>query len=338
VLEGGVLLMMDSQLSISGLFAGLVGLGVPKSNPLVPMFLPTAGVERFSVCYQDTGGALELQTPALPTAMEQIGTLHWGLGLWGMSVGSSEKPTLACGIDEMTSSIQQTPCGAIPDSGTTVLMGPMQQILSIFAGLCDQWPRCAAYNLNTEAMKANAFSSLLYQCDEWLVDDEGLSELPSFFVRLGGTGGVDQQSLELTPWSYIASVEKPDYDKVTEKLGEVRPKDVDMFLKVGTSKVCYPMFGVYDYPTSTNGYVWILGLPLFYQYKVQFEQTAPMKIGFSSEPCDLCPGSSAAALLEQGLAPPGGKSTGGLPGAGRRKLRHTSKPVRVADFNISQPL
>jgi len=335
VLDDGVMLIEDYQLDSFGPFDGLIGLGVPKNHPLVPQFLPTAGVQRFSLCYQKAGGALEMDVPELSTAMEQIGTLHWGLGLWGISAGSSEVPVVACGTDAMTSASQQTPCGAIPDSGTTYLMGPMSQILVMYASLCDAWERCAAMEGKTDAEKAANFKFMVSACNEWLEDDEGLEEIPSLFWRFGSSNET-AQTIELTPWSYIASLEV-----------DVRGQD-----KHATHKVCYPMIGEYEYPTSTSGSIWIAGLPLFYQYKVYFDQSFPMKIGFSQEPCGGCQdGAAKTALLTEQAVPLGGGDgknitgspsrrtlAGGIRHATRRKIMTLSKTPRMPDFNISEPL
>ena len=39
-------------------------------------------------------------------------------------------------------SAQETPCGVIPDSGTTLMMGPKDQVDALLAALCEGWPRC----------------------------------------------------------------------------------------------------------------------------------------------------------------------------------------------------
>jgi len=62
-------------------------------------------------------------------------------------------------------------------------------------------------------------------------------------------------------------------------------------------KVCAPAFGVMEYNTLTNGPVWILGTPFFYQFNVHFDLASdPPAVGFQSvedEPCGTCSSSGS---------------------------------------------
>merc|ERR1719498_1560087 len=72
-------------------------------------------------------------------------------------------------------------------------------------------------------------------------------------------------------------------------------------------KVCAPNFGVQQYNTDVNGPVWIMGHPLFYQYRVGYSLGAfsktdslqPMKMAFEKGKCGSCSdsSSSSASLL-----------------------------------------
>merc|ERR1719379_227628 len=56
-----------------------------------------------------------------------------------------------------------------------------------------------------------------------------------------------------------------------------------------TKKVCTPAFGPHAYDTKLNGPVWVIGLPLFYEYQVGYDlTTTPPGIGFSEEKCGSC--------------------------------------------------
>merc|ERR1719162_2266279 len=135
-----------------------------------------------------------------------------------MSIGGVNNPTLFCGNGTNSS------CGAIPDSGTTVIMGPEDNIRSLFAGLCDEWPRCSA-TLATNGMfhgmdKEEAFQRTLLACEDWLQESKGLDELPSIHMHLGGrTGG--QHHVELSPWSYIFQSPMDEFQQHTALLGKI---------------------------------------------------------------------------------------------------------------------
>merc|ERR1712190_649638 len=99
-----------------------------------------------------------------------IGSVHWGLGIWGFSVNSAEASIGGlCQRSQMFAE-QLTPCGMIPDSGTTFIMGPSAGIKKLYAQICDGWPRC--YSLvqekshgyaTDETLKVTTFQQLLTQ-------------------------------------------------------------------------------------------------------------------------------------------------------------------------------
>lgn len=110
------------------------------------------------------------------------------------------------------------------------------------------------------------FRALVSGCSDWIteVGGKGLDEVPSIFLRLGGSDGA-KQVLELTAWAYIA--------KTVYFTGDL---------------VCEPLFGEWDYRTVLHGPVWIFGTPLFYEYQVVFAATRPAAIGFTSSSCGTC--------------------------------------------------
>jgi hypothetical protein len=150
-MDKGLLLMVSRHLDISGPFEGILGLGQLQAEYYPPQrnganadlehvsgFLHQANVDRFSICFNDgtSPGVLRLGTEKQALALPSVGTLHWGLKLAGMSVGSSSAPSLFC------SDSDSRECGAIPDSGTTVMLGPEEHVREVFSGLCESWPRC----------------------------------------------------------------------------------------------------------------------------------------------------------------------------------------------------
>eukprot|EP00927_Polykrikos_kofoidii_P086592 TRINITY_DN9748_c0_g1_i1.p1 TRINITY_DN9748_c0_g1~~TRINITY_DN9748_c0_g1_i1.p1 ORF type:complete len:721 (-),score=123.26 TRINITY_DN9748_c0_g1_i1:34-2196(-) len=105
-------------------------------------FLEEAHVQRFSMCFNDgSDGVLRLHTPEAKSSLQSIGKMHWGLDFKGISVGTaSADKALFCKDDSRGG--QDTACGAIPDSGTTVMTGPKDHIVALFQTLCDKWKRC----------------------------------------------------------------------------------------------------------------------------------------------------------------------------------------------------
>merc|ERR1712224_49766 len=98
---------------------------------------------RFSMCFNDKGkeGALHLGTPKVKDALTSVGTVHWGLDFQGITIGEKSLPLKICSPKSKKKG-QVTACGAIPDSGTTLFMGPQEHIKKLFEGICDGWKRC----------------------------------------------------------------------------------------------------------------------------------------------------------------------------------------------------
>ena len=129
-----------------GHFEGILGLGRPvvktekteseshdgKPKIKVPSFLETAGVRRFSMCFNhNADGTLGLKTVPRENLLTSTGKVHWSLNFHGLSIGELR-------VDLCSSS----KCSVIPDSGTTLFSGPEVQIASIYEALCLSWQRC----------------------------------------------------------------------------------------------------------------------------------------------------------------------------------------------------
>lgn len=146
-MSNSLLLMVKHGLNLQGPFEGILGLGRPTSVGQkqlgdVPGFLQKAKVDRFSMCFKYKGdGVLGLNTQLQTEAMGSVGALHWGLDFQGVSVGNANNKVLFCS-PEFKKPGQQSACGFIPDSGTTLMMGPEKQILSLYDDLCQRWDRC----------------------------------------------------------------------------------------------------------------------------------------------------------------------------------------------------
>jgi len=231
-LKDQLLLMVDRALDLKGTFEGILGLGIPESAGLLAgnhssndswtgkhgvhhkangtqfvtkSFLELAGITRFSMCFQDSGnGTLRLNTPALTNPLGSVGQAHWGLDFRGISVGSASTATKICKSDNLPAG-QETPCGAIPDSGTTLIMGPKDQLVTLYEDICESWPRCKTANdagVATAAGidKANLLELMLANCSNWINEtDQGLNELPELHFHLRGKadGSADGPSTTL---------------------------------------------------------------------------------------------------------------------------------------------
>lgn len=347
MMNDGLLLMIDRRgLKVSGKFEGILGLGPPKVVTELPTatsgrtmvhkglyqtktFLKEAGVSRFSICFNDAAkpGVLRLNVPQFQKLLPAIGTAHWGLGLYGISVASETAPAIVCNPSDLPEG-QATPCGAIPDSGTTLMMGPKDQVAKLFGSLCESWDRCQS--AQTGRLKnmsaADAFQTLVYGCSEWITDEKGINEIPSIFLTVGSASKTEK--IEMTAWAYITETQEEEYESQIRYLDGIIP----VAIKQPTgkfSKVCFPSIGAEEYITQTNGPVWILGTPLFYQYSVGYDMQGP-GIAFKKGPCTDCKG--GAALLF------GSNQSGQEDIKYPRPLRASTGPPRVRRFDKSLPL
>jgi len=266
-----------AQLSVHSWHA--VDVGQEGARPKVlssKLFLKKAEVERFSMCFRDQNltGALRLNQAPLQEPIKNIGTFHWGMDFQGMSIGPhgqrAPAETVFCGPETMRPGMD-TPCGIIPDSGTTQILGPRAQVLVLEAGLCEQWPRCRA------AAKGNpsstVFRTLLEDCSKWLTKESGLHELPSLFFHVMDASG-RRSAFELTAWAWVTEI------GIASQPGR---------------KICTSNFGFMEYPTQKNGPVWIFGTPLFYEYDVGYDLSTKM-MALQKGKCEPCPSSAGLSL------------------------------------------
>jgi len=263
-----------------------------------PLFLKASHVQRFSLCFLDSGkpGALRLQIPPLESPIPQIGKFHWGLSFVGMSIGPRHQDApskmIFCGRDEQKPGTR-SPCGIIPDSGTTLLTGPSQQVLALERELCRNWPRCSQLGTPSSLL----FQNVLLNCSGWL-SEGGLEEIPSIFFHVE-TGGGEVKGFELTSWAFV-----------TQAVDEIRPE----------KSYCFSGFEKMDYFTEDNGPVWIFGSPLFYEYVVGFDQVSNQVSLYNSE-CQSCTDSAALMSVK-----------------GKRRPRVQNGPHHIRNIDVSLPL
>jgi len=313
--------------------------------------LEQAGIDRFSMCFNDgASGVLKLNTPKMENSLGSVGKFHWGLDFRGISIGNSSVPLRICSATNMTHG-QETPCGAIPDSGTTVIMAPKEHLSTLLESICDEWDRCSknytALLRAGEAAKQAAAKEyswdpfeiapvaksavlqlLLMDCASWLDESKGLSELPSLKFHVAGAGG-NQKTLELPGWAYV--LESTRIDAAANKKLQGVDEDVALLEEENRtatpSKVCSPAFSTMDYNTQKNGPVWILGTPFFYEFNVGYDlSSSPPSISFTStqeSPCVNC--GQHASLLDSASAD-------------SRRPRWTVGPWRIPDIDMDLPL
>jgi len=288
-MSNSLLLMVDQALDVPvTYFEGIMGLGPPKesrrkvtakhSGHLVPnimSFLGEGNIQTFSICVpmDDQGnvgtGALRFGVPPQPDAMQSEGHAHWTIDLRGVSVNGGN------------------PIGSgkvVPDSGTTLLMGPAKSVQDLFTSLCKAWPACA--NVGGNESEYITFQKVLEDCPE------SRKDMPKLTFHLGS--GASTKDLSMTEVNYVMETEEDQLEDVTKHLGDLT---IHGEKKTGQKvRKCIPAFGVMsDMPESGSEELWILGTPLFAKYKVTYNLNEKT-IGFS-EPCDVCPGSRKAARL-----------------------------------------
>jgi hypothetical protein len=215
-------------------------------------------------------GALRMNLPPFEEPIANIGVLHWGFDFRGFSVGerggAPREGSVVGGTETMQEGMD-SPCGIIPDSGSTFIMGPAEQVSQLEASICSEWPRCRASGTPSSYL----FKKVLSNCSAWLTEHSGLEEVPSLFFRVRGTQGGEKQ-FELTSWAWVNEQEV-----------------AGLF---GPAKVCTSALGTMEYATQKNGPIWIFGSPLFYEYEVGYDLQS-RQISLHSGGCAGCPTSEA---------------------------------------------
>jgi len=325
-------------------FEGILGLGIPLANRIHSLisrprrktsnvtaavapagFLEQAGVDRFSICFDGgSNGALRLGSPQLVESHASVGVNHWGLGMHGMSIGTSNLPLPICSMSSMRND-QETPCGAIPDSGTTMITGPKAQLSVLFDAICDAWPRCKQ-NLEIFHVKDPDVLNVSMSPKELalkllLADCTGLGELPDLHFHIAGAGGT-AQTLSLPGNSYV-------FETYLGKNGSFA--DNPFQRTEGMSKMCVLAFQEKEYDTLKNGPVWVFGSPFFHEYQVGYDMgTKPPSMSFASvvdHPCGTCDKQTGLITSDTSRAFQSVRLPRWLPGAPREPRIDVNQPL-----------
>jgi len=330
------LMLIDKNRLKHGLkLSGILGLGLPHQDDASIAkqkgFLDKAHVPRFAMCFNQNGrdGVLRMgSTIEMERPLQGVGTQHWGVDFRGITVGGhggGAADLLAVGEASPCSAEvpgQDTPCGAIVDSGTTLILAPKEHLAQLFAQICDAWPKCRGemspsllevqgQEAEQQLMmtKARSFLEQMASCEE-------VASMPTLQFHMRGKDGT-KDTLSLEPNDYVMQSEANSH--LAAYLGVQH-----------TKKVCQPAFEVHEMNTLKNGPVYLLGTPFFYKYNVAYDRsTSPPAISFNRGGCGSCAGGGAAAnagLLQErewSASPP---------------LRHLDTEPRVNFFNVSVSL
>jgi len=330
--------MTDSLMLISknrlkhGLkLSGILGLGLPHHDSSIAKqrgFLDQAHVPRFSMCFNKNGrdGMLRMGSNIeMNRPLQGVGQQHWGVDFRGITVGAAATPSEAASgggggladllVDEASPCSaevpgQDTPCGAIVDSGTTLILGPKEHLSKLFAQICDACPKCRGSPSLLQLQGQEAEQQLLMakakSLLEFMANCDEVASMPSLQFHMRGKDGTTD-TLSLEPNDYVMQSEAKS--QLAAYLGVQH-----------TKKVCQPAFEAHDMKTEKNGQVYLLGTPFFYKYNVAYDRsTSPPTISFNRGGCGSCAG-AAEGLLQEDVSPP---------------LRHLDTEPRVNFFNVS---
>lgn len=196
---------------------------------------------------------------------------------------------------------QETPCGGIPDSGTTALAMPAGHVAAVASAICDTWERCSknftalgkakkaaedaaakVFGINPyelpEYTKADVLAVVLADCANFGEDiADIMAELPDIQVQVSDGMQGNTVNLAIPGASYVFRVDMLEEDSAAGQEG---------LPNTGCMLGLKPM----EYSTQKNGDVWILGKPLFHEYNVQYDMH-DNTVGFQptdEEPCGVC--------------------------------------------------
>jgi hypothetical protein len=116
----------------------IVGIGPGEADRTHPSLMDKFGITRFSVCLQQQDKSpgwiiwqdYDPRTRPGFTEVEVKGQVHWGVELWNVQVGDT---VVSC----------QQGCGAVLDSGTSLIAAPRQSLVHLKGALDTLHPDCS---------------------------------------------------------------------------------------------------------------------------------------------------------------------------------------------------
>ncbi|CAL1154976.1 unnamed protein product, partial [Cladocopium goreaui] len=331
-MNSSLLLMVSQSLNFDASFEGILGLGVPnvtaKIGPaggthrqpeVLTSFLDGARVNHFSLCFNSGNDgvlALDYETAAKPLA--STSREHWQLKLLGASVAGHQ---ISMGQDTAKHS-------AIPDSGTTLITGPQEQIAALLESICEKWPRCKTareelniamvQTLSKTASKGGVASRsktrLLDAYARWHESSAGAFAQANASFTGSGAFALQMLMEDCSSWKtgvhlnaemptiklHLEGADGTNQD--VQLLPSSYVAEVTANAMVWTQKY---LLGILPYwwpeleedsscatllgsAEYVGHQVWILGTPLFYNRRVHFDLGSPPSVGFSDEPCGSC--------------------------------------------------
>eukprot|EP00933_Yihiella_yeosuensis_P004114 TRINITY_DN10812_c0_g1_i1.p1 TRINITY_DN10812_c0_g1~~TRINITY_DN10812_c0_g1_i1.p1 ORF type:complete len:530 (-),score=90.80 TRINITY_DN10812_c0_g1_i1:67-1656(-) len=362
-MNNSLLLMVDHKLDVDlPSLEGILGLGIPASTvggaaskgPMSEMksWLEQAQVPRFSMCLNDDGraGVLRVSTNEQLNALQNVGQMHWALEFRGVSAGTDDPghATFCSPGDKPPGAV--TACGMIPDSGTTLIMGPQHHILALTKQICDEWHACKvardarakqSKEIGSPSAKPGLGDSIREMMGRWGIPVpealKGAQLTPEQEIALDSYHAfqnlVHDCASWLTPDSNIDELLPSIFFHVAGSEGrtaslEMRPS---LYIVATSEKNCLPFFGAYDYSTPQNGPVWIIGTPLFYEYQVHFDTLGKGSLAFQQTNCGTCVDGKIMSLVGQ-------KSSLRKRTTGLSSLRQMKNKIRMPRYNTSLPL
>jgi len=238
-------------------------------------------------------------------------------------------------------------------------MAPKEHLVSLFESICDAWPRCSKnytklveaeqaagramasgwgrniFNMENALSKADLLQLILQDCETWSKGGSLDKDMPNLHFHIRGTGNTTQK-LTIPPHMYVMEVSGEEVESSLKLLQGVGSIPADANLTRTASRACIPAFGTMDYNTKSNGPVWILGTPLFYQYVVGYDMdTKPPSMNFVSQKfrgCGSCGGSVELASRE------GRRRIDADVDVTAQRPRRVSGPMRVPRIDTTKPL
>mmetsp|Transcript_36469 Transcript_36469/g.91147 ORF Transcript_36469/g.91147 Transcript_36469/m.91147 type:complete len:624 (-) Transcript_36469:159-2030(-) len=231
-----------------------------QGNPGGPIEVPSGNLPASATPpgYLTWNDNAQQKCPGLFKTLDVQGKVHWAVNMTGIGLRLSDgtEKAISCHSADSNGNF----CGAVIDTGTSLLTGPEEAVSSLL------------HHLSTFSPESDGI-------------DEGcrsLDKFPNIFIEVGG------HKLELPPEHYMGKfpAEVVEYHGFFDLVKNgARRKEVT---------VCVPAFISLDMDSANMGKVFILGLPIFCQFYAVFNRLDKTIGLHQQDGCDPCAGHSAA--------------------------------------------